>query len=125
MPGDSGFRAVVTRSVTSPGLILLLAFNLGAWLLTGQLLGARRGGALDRGPDHREDRTLQRGGGKDLTPASPGINGPRRLVMARREPHTFLTIAEASMPPSRPTSKPKALYCILLICCAYPDTAAP
>src|SRR5690242_20974663 len=71
-----------------PGLLVLLAFYLGARLRTSQLLGARRGGALDRGPDHREDRALQRGGGKDLTPASPSIDGLRRLVMARRElPH--------------------------------------
>ena len=41
--------------------------------------------AVDRGPDHREDRALQRGGGKDLAPASPGIAGVWRLVLARRE----------------------------------------
>src|SRR5215467_4218884 len=71
-----------------PGLLLLLAFYLGTWLLTSQLLGARCGGALDRGPDYREDRALQRGGGKDLTPASPGIDGLRRFVMTGREfPH--------------------------------------
>src|SRR5262249_56286040 len=71
-----------------PGRLPLLAFYLVTCLLTGQLLGARRSGALDCGPDYREDRALQRGGGKDLTPASPGINGLRRLVMARRKlPH--------------------------------------
>ena len=31
----------------------------------------------------------------------------------------------ATPAPTTPTSKPKALYIILLICCAYPDTAAP
>src|SRR5262252_8954683 len=77
-----------TRRPLLPGRLLLLAFYLGTWLLTGQLLGARRGGALHRGPDYREDRALQRGGGKDLTPASPGIDGLRRLVMTGRElPH--------------------------------------
>src|SRR5690242_9478447 len=76
---------VVTRRSLRPGRLPLLAFYLVTWLRAGELLGARRSGALDRGPDHREDRALQRGGSKDLGPASPGIDGLRRLVMARRE----------------------------------------
>jgi hypothetical protein len=51
----SGQKSITSSRPAPPAGVYLIT-----WLLAGQLLGARRGGTLDRGPDHRDGLAVRR-----------------------------------------------------------------